>query len=70
MKRSSQFGKCNTKVNRKSIRRKANSLMAYCILLLMIGVSAIECIPLGAFFILAGLVCGYFANEIEKGLDS
>ena len=68
MKHSSQFGKCNQKVNRKDIRRKATNNMALGIFCIMTGAAAIECIPLGIALILAGAFFGYKGNKFEKEL--
>ena len=62
--------KCNQKVNRKSLRRRATNFVALGIFLIMTGITAIECIPLGTALILSGVYFGYRGNEIEKGLGN
>lgn len=61
--------KCNQKVNRKSIRRKATNNIALGIFLVTAGTASIECIPLGTALILAGIFFGYKGNELEKQLN-
>lgn len=61
--------KCNQKVNRKSIRRKAANNLVLGMFLIMAGTASIECIPLGTALILAGIFFGYKGNELEKQLN-
>ena len=70
MKHSSQFGKCNQKVNRKSIRQRADESIGLGGFLVILGVSLAECIPLfvvlasiGAFLIYKGAI---IENELNK----
>ncbi len=61
--------RCNQKVNRKDLRRKATNFVALGIFLIMTGITAFDCIPLGIALILLGVYFGYRGNEIEKELE-